>query len=208
MVRVKICGITCLDDALMAVQYGADALGFVFYGGSPRAITPGRAREIISALPPFVTTVGVFVDEEKDELLRIAEETGIDVVQFHGHEPPEACIIGKRAVKAIRVKELEDLAPLKDYEVSAFLLDTYDPEKLGGTGRIFNWDIALEAKKLGRVILAGGLAPDNVEQAVRWVHPYAVDASSGVEERKGKKDRLKLKHFIMKAKRASAASFA
>lgn len=200
MVKVKICGITNLDDAQKAVAFGADALGFVFYKGSPRYIHPDEAEKIIMALPPFITTVGVFVDESKNEVQRIIRHTGIDTVQFHGHEPPEACIIPKRVIKAIRVKELSDLEPLKHYHVSAFLLDTYTPDLLGGTGKLFNWDIALEAKQFGKIILAGGLDPDNIEKAVRWVHPYGVDVSSGVEEEKGKKDHVKVALFIAKAK--------
>lgn len=199
-VRVKICGITNLDDAEAAVGLGADALGFVFYKGSPRYIPPEEARKIILKLPPFVAAVGVFVDEPLSELEKKVARSGVDIVQLHGHEPPEACPADRRVIKAIRVKELSDLAPLKRYNVSAFLLDTYTPDLLGGTGMVFNWDIALDAKRLGRVILAGGLTPDNVEKAVRWVRPYAVDVSSGVEEEKGKKDHSKMGLFIARAK--------
>lgn len=200
MVRVKICGITNLDDALAAIESGADALGFVFYAGSPRYISPDDAGKIIRELPPFVTTVGVFVDERREEMQRIIRHASIDVVQLHGHEPPDACLIDGRVIKAIRVKELNDLRPLRHYRVSAYLLDTYAPESLGGTGQIFNWDIATDAKQFGRIILAGGLNPDNVEKAVRWVRPYAVDVSSGVEEEKGKKDHKRMKLFIKRAK--------
>jgi phosphoribosylanthranilate isomerase len=203
MVRVKICGITNEEDALAAVEYGADALGFVFYKGSPRHITPDNALKIIKMLPPFITTVGVFVDEKTDEVERILRHSAIDVAQFHGHEPPEACLISRKAIKAVRVKELSDLEPLRHYHVSAYLLDTYTPEMLGGTGQIFNWDIALDAKRMGRIILAGGLTPENVLRAIQWVHPYAVDVSSGVEEEKGIKDHKKMKEFITKAKGAS-----
>lgn len=202
MVKVKICGITNAEDALAAVEFGADALGFVFYRGSPRYVTPEQAREVVRAVPTFVTTVGVFVDEPSEEVERTMRHAGIDVAQFHGHEPPEACLVPHRAIKAIRVKELSDLEPLKHYRVSAFLLDTYTPELLGGTGRIFNWDIAVDAKQFGRIILAGGLTPDNVAQAVQWVHPYAVDVSSGVEEDKGKKDHGLLRAFVKNAKEA------
>lgn len=200
MVKVKICGITNLDDAMAAVEYGADALGFVFYEKSPRRVTPDDALEIILRLPPYVTTVGVFVDEKPEEVERTMRHSGLDVAQFHGHEPPEACSVSRRAIKAIRVKELSDLEPLGRYRVSAYLLDAYTPDKLGGTGEIFNWDIALEAKRFGRVILAGGLRPENVAKAIHWVHPYAVDVSSGVEEEKGKKDLTRLRQFIRTAK--------
>ncbi len=199
-VRVKICGITRKDDALRAVEYGADALGFVFYSRSPRSLQPEAAGEIIAELPPFVTTVGVFVNEEPsriDEILRI---TGIEVVQLHGDEPPESCSCWPRVIKAFRVRELTDLDALSGYKVSAYLLDTYSPESYGGTGQLFNWDIALDAKRFGPVVLAGGLTPDNVERAVRWVRPYAVDVSSGVELEKGIKDAEKVRLFIERAK--------
>jgi len=202
MTKVKICGITNLDDALAAVEFGADALGFVFYKGSPRFITPERASDIVRGLPPFISTVGVFVDESPEEVERVLSLTGIEIAQFHGHEPPEFCITHARAIKAIRVKELSDLEPLSRYKVSAYLLDTYTPDTLGGTGQIFNWDIAVEAKKYGRIILAGGLTPENIQKAILWVHPYGVDVSSGVEEEKGKKDHQKMRLFIKRAKEA------
>ena len=203
MVKVKICGITNVDDALAASDLGADALGFVFYKESPRYVSPDQAKEIILRLPPFITTVGVFVDMPLSEVEGIMRHTSLDAVQLHGHELPEACVLGRRVIKAIRVRELSDLAPLQHYRVSAFLLDTYTRESFGGTGQIFNWDIALDAKQFGKIILAGGLNPDNVDKAVRWVRPYGVDVSSGVEERKGKKDHRKMGLFIEKAKGAS-----
>lgn len=203
-IEVKICGITNLDDAMAAVDFGADALGFVFFGGSPRYISHDKAGAIIKRLPSFATTVGVFVNEKNEEIEKITGLTGIDVVQLHGNEPPEMCNISRRIIKAIRVKSLESLDPLKNYKdkVSAFLLDTFTPEILGGTGQIFNWDIAVSAKQFGRIILAGGLTPDNVAEAVRRVRPYGVDVSSGVEIEKGKKDRKKMRLFIERAKRA------
>jgi len=200
MVKVKICGITNLGDALVAAEFGADALGFVFFKGSPRYIPPDDARQITLRLPPFITTVGVFVDENPEEVERIMKHAAIDMAQFHGHEPPEACAIGRRVIKAVRIKELTDLEALRHYRVSAFLLDTYTPESFGGTGQIFNWEIAVDAKQFGKIVLAGGLDPDNVEKAARVVRPYAVDVSSGVEEGKGKKDHQKLKLFIERAK--------
>ncbi|HXX57720.1 MAG TPA: phosphoribosylanthranilate isomerase [Thermodesulfovibrionales bacterium] len=201
MVRVKICGITNIGDALLAAEYGADAVGFVFYKKSPRNISPDAARDIVRQLPPFLSTVGVFVDEKPDEIERIIRHAAIDIAQLHGHEPPEACVMSGRVIKAVRVRELSDLEPLRHYRVSAYLLDTFTPESLGGTGQIFNWDIAVEAKQFGKIILAGGLNPDNIEKAVRWVNPHAVDVSSGVEEGKGKKDPRKMKLFIERAKR-------
>jgi phosphoribosylanthranilate isomerase len=203
-VRVKICGITNPEDAQAAVDFGADALGFVFFANSPRYITHDHASRIISNLPSFVTTVGVFVDEKPEQIEKIASWTGIDVIQLHGEEPPEMCYYSKRIIKAIRVKSLESLDPLFHYKerVSAFLLDTFAPDAFGGTGQIFNWDIAIEAKQFGRIVLAGGLTPDNVADAVTRVRPYAVDVSSGVESVKGKKDHQKMKIFIEKAKGA------
>lgn len=200
MVKVKICGITNLGDALVAAEFGADALGFVFFKGSPRYIPPDDARQITLRLPPFITTVGVFVDENPEEVKRILKHAAIDMAQFHGHEPPEACAIDRRVIKAIRIKELTDLDALRHYRVSAFLLDTYTPESFGGTGQIFNWEIAVDAKQFGKIVLAGGLNPDNIEKAARVVRPYAVDVSSGVEQEKGKKDHKKLKLFIERAK--------
>jgi len=202
MVRIKICGITNINDALAAIEYGADSIGFVFQLQSPRAIAVETAKTIVSALPPFITTVGVFVDEDKAVIEKIINEVGLDIVQLHGSEPPGACRICRKIIKAIRVKDLTDLEPLNTYEVAAFLLDTYSPYSTGGTGQIFNWDIAVEAKKFGRIILAGGLTPDNVEEAIKWVQPYGIDVASGVEgNKKGRKDHNKLKLFIDRAKK-------
>ncbi|MDO9289641.1 MAG: phosphoribosylanthranilate isomerase [Thermodesulfovibrionales bacterium] len=207
MVRVKICGITNLEDALAAVEFGADALGFVFFKKSPRYISPAKAKAIIKKLPPFISSVGVFVNEDNIIVEKIADQTGIDAIQLHGDEPPKACNLSRPVIKAIRVKSIDNLEIISKYKnkVSAFLLDTYTPEIFGGTGQIFNWDIAIEAKQFGKIILAGGLTPENVEQAVRQVHPYAVDVSSGVEAEKGKKDHAKLRLFIKRAKSVSAA---
>lgn len=201
MVRIKICGITNLEDALAAIEFGADAIGFVFQSKSPRSIKPETAKKIVSSIPPFITTVGVFVDEDKSLVEKIADQVGLNVVQLHGSEPPEACCLCRRVIKAIRVKDLTDLEPLQQYDISAFLLDTYSPHSIGGTGQIFNWDIAVEAKKFGHIILAGGLTPENVEEAIKWVQPYGIDVATGVEgRRKGKKDLKKLKLFIKKAR--------
>ncbi len=203
-VKVKICGITNLDDALAAIDFGADALGFVFFEKSPRYITYEDAALIIKKLPPFITTIGVFVNKNPEEIESIIDYTRIDVVQLHGDETPEMCTVSKRIIKAIRVKSLDSLEPLIHFKdkVSAFLLDTYTPDIFGGSGRIFNWDIAVEAKQFGRIILAGGLTPDNISEAIKWVRPYGVDVSSGVESEKGKKDYKRMKLFIEKAKSA------
>ena len=205
MIHIKVCGITNPDDAQAAIDCGVNALGFVFYPKSPRSITPEEARKIISSLPPFITSVGVFVDMEKDELERTASYTGLDVIQLHGSELPEYCSFDNKIIKAIRVKDLSDLEPLKRYKsVSAFLLDTYSPTEIGGTGRVFNWEIAVVAKQFGKIILAGGLTPDNIEEAVTLVRPYGIDVSSGVESSiKGKKDHNKIRLFIERAGKAS-----
>lgn len=204
MPRIKICGITSVEDAFAAVDNGADALGFVFFAKSPRAIEPEKARSIISSLPPFITTVGVFVDEDNDRIEQIISYTGLDAVQFHGTEDPEKCKASRKVIKAIRVRELSDLEPLKHYKsVSAFLLDTYSQNTFGGTGQVFNWEIAVNAKNFGNIILAGGLTPENIEDAIRFVKPYGVDVSSGVEgSARGKKDHIKVKQFIDKARKA------
>jgi phosphoribosylanthranilate isomerase len=205
MVKVKICGITTIEDAEFAIQAGADALGFVFYPQSPRAVDQETAKRIASSLTPFITTVGVFVNETPENVEKIISYAGLDVIQLHGSEPPEHCIHHKKIIKAIRVKELVDLSLLDRYSsASAFLLDTYSAESYGGSGRTFNWDIAVEAKKYGDIILAGGLNPDNIERAINIVTPYAVDVSSGVEGTiKGRKDRTKVKLFIERAKKSS-----
>lgn len=202
MIKVKICGITNMEDALAAVDYGTDALGFVFYQKSPRYVSPEMAHKITSQLPPFISTVGVFANEAPEKIKEILEFSGIDILQLHGDEPPDTCYIWHRVIKALRVKDFADLKPLEVCRVSAFLLDTYSAESYGGTGQIFNWDIAVEAKRFGRIILSGGLNPDNIEKAIRYARPYAVDVSSGIEEEKGKKDLKKMKVFIERAKKA------
>jgi phosphoribosylanthranilate isomerase len=203
-VKVKICGITNLDDAIAAVDFGADALGFVFFKESPRYIPDSRAALIIKRLPSFITTVGVFVNEQPEHIENIIATTGIDVVQLHGAESPEECRLARRVIKAVRVDTLESLDPLISYReiVSAFLLDTFTSGLFGGTGKIFNWDIAVEAKQFGRIILAGGLTPDNVAEAVKRVRPYGVDVSSGIEFEQGRKDHKKMQLFIERAKAA------
>jgi phosphoribosylanthranilate isomerase len=196
--RVKICGITNLDDARASVEAGASALGFVFFKGSPRHIAPEAAAEIISHLPPFIATVGVFVDETAENIRRVVELTRLGCVQLHGNETPEFCSsIPCKVVKAFRVKDADSLARLRDYDVPAFLLDSYVPGQLGGTGAKFNWDLALEAKRQGKaIILAGGLTPENVADAVAKVLPYGVDVSSGVEISPGHKDHAKVREFV------------
>lgn len=203
MVRVKICGITSLEDALFAIEAGADALGFVFSEESQRAISVEKVSGIISGLPPFVSTVGVFVNEGADVINAIVREAGLDAVQLHGNEPPELCReINSRVIKAFRVKNKKILGQGIDrYRLSAYLLDTYADDAAGGTGKTFDWAVAKSAKKYGRIILSGGLTPDNVRDAIKAAGPYAVDVSSGVEKSPGIKDRKKVSSFIKRAKK-------
>lgn len=207
MVQVKICGITSLEDAQTAVDCGADALGFVFYPPSPRYVTPEQAAQIIRALPPFVTTVGLFVDVTCEVVNATVVRCGLDRVQLHGRETAEFCRrISRPVIKAIRIKNAESLSPLPDYVVSAYLLDAYVEGALpGGTGASFAWELAARAKPYGPIILAGGLTPENIETAIAQVRPYGVDVSSGVERLPGLKDHQKIRQFITRAKAAALA---
>lgn len=201
MVKVKICGITSLEDARAAVDAGADALGFVFYDKSPRNINPDVAARIIAKLPPFVQTVGLFVNEEPEKVNWTADYCGIDVVQLHGDETPEECLeINRRVIKAFRIKDIVSIEPMGKYQVSGYLLDAWSPDHFGGTGKSFNWEMARAARQYGRIILAGGLSPENVTEAVTVVQPYAVDVSSGLESAPGKKDLNRMREFIRLAK--------
>lgn len=196
--RIKICGITRVGDALEAVNEGADALGLVFYPPSPRHITISQAQEIVAALPPFVTTVGLFVNEEPAVIGRVIEEVGIDLLQFHGDETPEYCSShGRPWIKAVRMKEDVDLHQQAELYGNArgLLLDAYRPGVPGGTGDTFNWQRIPESLA-GKIVLAGGLNVDNVTEAVKTVKPYAVDVSGGVEAAKGIKDAAKISRFI------------
>jgi phosphoribosylanthranilate isomerase len=199
MVRIKICGITNLQDASLATDLGAHALGFIFYPKSPRAVTLERARHIIGQLPPFVATVGVFVDEDAAKVREIASLVGLDWIQLHGSESPEYCrSMGRRVIKGFRVKGMEIFAQLTGYRgaAQAFLLDTYKPGTPGGTGETFDWDLGRQVKKCGPIVLAGGLTPANVAQAIQMAQPAAVDVASGVEAAPGKKDPEKLRAFV------------
>jgi phosphoribosylanthranilate isomerase len=203
MVRVKICGITNLEDARAAVAAGADALGFVF-ASSPRQVDPARVSEIISGLPPFISKVGVFVDADLEEITRIMTECHLDLAQLHGEESPDLCLkLFPGAIKSFRVKGREVLESLPRYKASAYLLDGFSHRAAGGAGTTFDWDIAREAKRYGNIILSGGLTPQNVHQAVAAVQPFAVDVSSGVEARPGKKDHQRLRDFIRAAESAA-----
>jgi phosphoribosylanthranilate isomerase len=200
-VKVKICGITNIDDALTAADLGADALGFIFIESSPRYITPRAARKIIQGLPPFVVPVGVVADMAYHKILEVINQSRIGCVQLHGEEMPERLMqYPVPAYKSFRVDSSFDPEILRRYKGSAYLLDTKISGELGGTGQTFDWEIAVKAKKYGRIILAGGLTPGNIIEAARKVQPYAVDVNSGVEECPGKKDHTKLKSLFERLK--------
>jgi phosphoribosylanthranilate isomerase len=203
MVRVKICGFTCVEDALAAVEAGADALGFVFDQGR-HYVTPEQARDIIAALPPFVGVVGLFVNEEADVVRQIADFCHLDMLQFQGDETPDYCAsFRRRVIKGFKVKDKTSLTQLGAYDVSAYLLDSYVAGQSGGTGRTFNWDLARGLTASRPIILAGGLTPANVSRAISIVQPYAVDVSSGVENEMGGKDPQKMADFVRQAKQGA-----
>ncbi|MBC8097035.1 MAG: phosphoribosylanthranilate isomerase [Akkermansiaceae bacterium] len=201
-VKVKICGITNLADALAATEAGADMLGFMFYDQSPRHITIEDAAKITTRLPPHLLRVGVFVNPAEELVLRAIAECGLNLLQFHGEETPEFCTqFGLMSMKAFRIRDAESLRALPGYNTDAWLLDAYSAKGLGGTGEKFNWDLAVEARESGKLVfLAGGLTPENVAEAVRQVQPFAVDVSSGVESAPGKKDHAKVQAFVRAAK--------
>ncbi len=203
-VRVKICGVTRLEDALLAVRLGADALGFNFWPGSRRFLAPAAAREIVRRLPPLVTAVGVFVDPSRDEVLRAVAASGVQVAQLHGDEPPALCsALPLPVVKAIRVRDAASLEALAAYDgLAGLLLDAPSPG-FGGSGATFDWTLAAAAAAARPVILAGGLGPANVAEAVRAVRPFAVDVASGVESAPGVKDGELMRRFIEAAKEAT-----
>jgi phosphoribosylanthranilate isomerase len=205
-VKVKICGITNLDDGIAAAEAGADALGFVFHDPSPRRISVEAAAGLIRELPPFVMKVGVFVNAPEDMVVRAIRECGLNLLQFHGDELPDYCLqFGLMSMKAFRIRDAASLQALLGYHTDAWLLDAYAPDKPGGTGETFNWDLALEARNWGRpIFLAGGLTPDNVAEAVQRARPYGVDVSSGVEAAPGRKDHAKVRAFIQAAKAVEA----
>jgi phosphoribosylanthranilate isomerase len=203
-VIVKICGLTNLEDALAAAHLGANALGFVFHEASPRGISVERAARIAEKLPPGLVRVGVFVDAPEEVVLKAISACTLNLLQFHGTEPPEYCLqFGLMSMKAFRIKEAASLDELPKYPTDAWLLDSYVANKLGGTGETFNWDLAREARRFGKpIFLAGGLTPQNVAEAVRSAQPFAVDVSSGVEAAPGKKDLAKVEAFIRAARQA------
>jgi phosphoribosylanthranilate isomerase len=201
---VKVCGITNLEDARVAVDAGADALGFIFVEGTPRFIPPDRAAAIISVLPPFVTPVGVFWDHPPGQVKAAAEACGLSALQFHGEEPPEALADYRMPViKTIKVQQLSDLDQMNGYNVAAFLLDSPARWSLGEARQPIQWELARAAARRGRIILSAGLTPDNVARAIGIAAPYGVDVNSGVEAAPGKKDPEKVRRFVREARRGT-----
>jgi phosphoribosylanthranilate isomerase len=201
--RIKICGITRKEDALAAVEAGADALGFIFSPHSKRYVLPDDAGVIIASLPPFILPVGVFVNATRDHVRETIRRTGIRAAQFHGEETPDdVCGYSLLTIKAYRVSP--DFKPdiLNSYKADAHLLDAYVEGVRGGTGRTFDWQLVEGARAYGRIVLSGGLSPENIERAIGLAMPDAVDVSSGVELRPGIKDAGRMKHFVERARAA------
>jgi phosphoribosylanthranilate isomerase len=206
--KIKICGITNPDDALAAVTAGADALGFVFHKASPRCVTAEVVRRIIAWLPPFVLPVGVFVNEEMKVVRDLMDSCGLALAQLHGDESAAYCEqLGRPMLKAIRLRDMGSFLSLAEYKgragVRGFVIDAYAESAYGGTGQTTDWSLAAEAAKTAAILLAGGLTPDNVGEAIVKVRPYGIDVSSGVEASPGKKDQAKVKAFIEAAKLVS-----
>ncbi|RLG15879.1 MAG: phosphoribosylanthranilate isomerase [Candidatus Nanohalarchaeota archaeon] len=203
MIRIKICGITNLEDAIKAIELGADALGFIFYKKSPRCIHKDTAKEIIRYLPPFVAKVGVFVDEKEDVVREIHSYCGLTALQFHGNESGEYCAQFCNVIKAFRIKDKSSLLQVKRYEpyINAILFDTYKKDIAGGTGDVFDWSVLSGFSFEKPIVLSGGMNIDNARSAIETVRPYAVDCSSGIESAPGRKDHDKMKKFIEITKR-------
>ncbi|HLP17524.1 MAG TPA: phosphoribosylanthranilate isomerase [Bacteroidota bacterium] len=199
---VKICGITNIDDALFAAECDANAIGFNFYKESKRYISPDDALEIIRELPETMRKVGVFVNADIDMVKKTATRLLLDFVQFHGDEPLEYVQqFGAQAIKVFRVTPVFDPSVIRTYNTPLSLIEAYDPELYGGTGRTVDWAVARAANEYGKIILAGGLTPENIEQAIWEADPFGVDVAGGVEQSPGKKDHAKMKEFIEKARR-------
>jgi phosphoribosylanthranilate isomerase len=204
-VKVKICGITNLEDAEAALEAGADALGFIFHESSPRAVTIEAAARIAARIPAPVLRVGVFVNAPADFVREALSSCGLTLLQFHGEETPDFCVrFAAPGMRAFRVRDRDSLQALSAHRTEFFLLDAYTPGKPGGTGERFDWNLAIEARSGGRrIFLAGGLTPENAAEAVRRVQPYGIDVSSGVELRPGRKDHAKIRAFIHAARGAA-----
>ncbi len=195
--RIKFCGLSRPDDVTAAVDAGADAIGLVFYPPSSRAVTPAQARELVAGVPPFITVTGLFVDMEPEQVAMIAEQVPLDLVQFHGRETADQCQRSPRPwIKAVRARPDTDWeATLEDWPgARGLLLDAWHPEKAGGTGQVFDWS-RIPHHWRSRIILAGGLTPDNVGDAIATVRPYGVDVSGGIESSPGIKDAARMRAF-------------
>ena len=197
-IKVKICGITNKQDAVLATKLGAWALGFIFYKKSPRYVSPYKAKRIIEDLPPFVTPVGVFVDQKEGAVKDIVDFCGITTVQLHGDEEPSACrrLKNYKIIKAFRVHEQFDFTRPVHFPASAYLFDMYQEDAVGGTGKTFNWGLLKDKEFPRPFILSGGLNPQNVAEALQTVRPYAVDVSSGLERAPGEKDERLMREFF------------
>jgi len=198
--KIKICGITNLEDAGVAVEAGADALGFVFYSQSPRCIESAIAKRIIAQLPPFVIPVGVFVNHDQETIRNVFDECGLAFAQLHGDETPTFCeSLGRPVLRALRLRDRGSLLALAEYKgrmgVRGFVVDAFSTEAYGGTGQTVDWSLAREVAQGAPILLAGGLTPNNVQEAIRQVQPYGVDVSSGVEKSPGQKDHEKIRTF-------------
>lgn len=199
MTKIKICGMTNKIDAINAAALNVDMLGFVFYKKSKRYVEPRIVRDIANELPPFLGKVGVFVDEKREMVLEVAEDIGLDILQFHGEETPEYCASfkdGFKVIKAFPLKDKKDLKAINDYDTDFILLDTYKSDSIGGTGEVFDWKILKDFEFLRPVILSGGLTPSNVAAAIKEILPYAVDVSTGVEAGPGRKDPKLMAKFV------------
>ncbi len=199
-IKIKICGITNTQDAEAAVAAGADALGFVFYAQSPRCIEPSVAKRIIAQLPPFVLPIGVFVNHDRDSIRNVFDECGLAFAQLHGDETPKFCeSLDRPVLRALRLRDRGSLLALAEYKgrigVRGFVVDAFSSEAYGGTGQTVDWSLAHEIAQAAPILLAGGLTPSNVQEAIRQVQPYGVDVSSGVEVSPGKKDHEKIRAF-------------
>lgn len=207
--RAKICGITNIEDALIAVAAGADALGFILYRKSPRFVDPTIVRQIVAQLPPFVAPIGVFVNEESKVVRDLMDTCGLALAQLHGEETATYCReLGRPVLKALRLKDRSTFLAMAEFQgragVRGFVLDAHSDQAYGGTGQVVDWDLAREAAQAATVVLAGGLTPENVGQALRAVQPYGVDVSSGVEVAPGKKDPEKVRAFLRAVKVVSS----
>jgi phosphoribosylanthranilate isomerase len=199
MTKIKICGITNKVDAIAAADLGVDMLGFVFYNKSKRYVDAHEVAEIVNELPENVSRVGVFVNEDKDAVIRIAEDAFLDTLQFHGDETPKYCEFFKdkyKVIKAFKLRSRADLKQVNSYDTDYYLFDTFQTDCPGGTGKRFDWTMLKDFEILKPMILSGGLDPDNVKAAIKEVAPFAVDVSSGVESAPGKKDPKLLKKFV------------